>query len=85
MIKKVLLASVFALALNGAANAAAPANEKECQELVKNTFTMLAKKSLSKDNMTKAETMLDTLVKQCEKKAFSDAEKTATELKGMAG
>ena len=33
----------------------------------------------------KAEEMLDQLVSQCEKKAFSDAEKTAMTLKEMAG
>ena len=84
MMKKVLLAGVFCLALNGAAYAA-PTNAKECQALVKETFTMLAKKSLSEADSKKAEAMLDTLVGQCEKKAFGDADKTAASLKAMAG
>ncbi len=82
MIKKVLLTGIFVAALNSAAFAAAPTNAKECQALVKDTFTQLAKKSMSEADAKKAETMLDALVGQCEKKEFNDAEKTAMELKG---
>lgn len=85
MIKKVLLASIFSLALSGAAAAKAPSTAAECQALVKTTFTSLAKKKMSADQTKKAEDMLDQLVSQCSAKKFGDAEKTAASLKAMAG
>ena len=85
MMKKILLAGIFTAALNSAAFAAGPTNVQECNALVKDTFTMLAKKNLSEADAKKAEGMLDTLVGQCEKKSFSEADKTAMALKAMAG
>jgi len=84
MLKKILVAGFFSVALTGAAFAAeAPKSVADCEALVKKTVAMFDNKTLTDAQEDKLDALFDALDNQCASNSFEEAAKTAQDISNL--